>query len=112
MFGSENIGDAKVKVNELYAGVQGSYTLAKLAYNSSVSPIWGGDAWEFKQETQAIEKTENGLIFYEDFRDGYNNDDWVIIDTLETSHREQGSINIDSVNGLVLTISREGDTWC
>ena len=79
-----NIGDTKVKVNAIYVGIQGSYTLAKLAYSSSSPLIWGGDIWEFKPEIQTIEKVENGLIFYEDFRDGYNKNEWVEINTLES----------------------------
>ncbi len=103
-----NTDDTEVKVNALYVGYGDLYSRAVMVYGSGAQTIWGGDIWEFKPETQSIEKIVDGLIFYEDFRDGYNENDWVIIDTLEEWQGEQGSINVNPVNGLVLTISRSG----
>jgi len=103
-----NIGDATVKINSAYYGTTQGYKQANLAYTSSSPPIWGGDIWTFNRETQTIEKTQNGLIFYEDFRDGYNEDNWELISTLEEEENEEGRISIDSNYGLKLTISRPG----
>ena len=100
-----NIGDATVKINSAYYGTTQGYKQANLAYTSSSPPIWGGDIWTFNRETQTIEKTQDGLIFYEDFRDGYDPALWSIeINTLESG--ERGEKKIDSSYGLILTISR------
>jgi len=101
-----NIGDTTVKVNSAYYGTTQGYKQANLAYTTSSPPIWGGDVWAFNRESQTIEKTRNGLIFYEDFRNGYNENEWDTISTLEPWQGESGNIGLDPVNGLVLTISR------
>jgi len=100
-----NIGDTTVKVNAGYYGTTQGYKQANLAYISSSPPIWGGDVWTFSRETQTIEKTQNGLIFYEDFRDGYDENAWAIISTLEAGE-DHGTIYIDEKYGLVLELQR------
>lgn len=103
-----NLGDTIVKVNSVYYGSGESFSLASLAYSNLSPPIWGGDEYEFDGDEQIIVLKDSGVIFYEDFRDGYDSSKWITISTLESSQGEEGSIIVDSQHGLILKISRPG----
>ncbi|RLF01934.1 MAG: hypothetical protein DRK00_10695 [Thermoprotei archaeon] len=101
-----NMGDSNVTVNAVYL-VKGSNTiLVNTAYSTSSPPIWGGDTYWVDRRAGEVKLNESGLVFYEDFRDGYDPSQWVTVSTLEPD--EQGSVSVDPDYGLVLTISRSG----
>ena len=98
-----NIGDITVRVSAVYLVRGASATLLTLGYSTQSPPIWGGDVYQFNNDTGAIVQVKSGLIFYEDFRDGYDSSQWVEVSTLKFG---QGKISVDPIYGLVITISR------
>ena len=97
-----------MRVSAVYLVRRASATLLTLGYSTQSPPIWGGDVYQFNNDTGAIVQVKSGLILYEDFRDGYDASQWVTISTLESWQREQGSISVDPTHGLVITVSRPG----
>ena len=105
-----NMGDYGVTVDAVYLLNGSSAVKLALAYSTGSPPIWGGDVYWLDRGEGVVKLNRTGLIFYEDFRDGYDPGEWVTISTLEPWQGESGSASIDPRYGLVLTIGRTG-TW-
>ena len=101
-----NVGTTEARVADAYVIVGGSPQRLSLAYSTRGSPVWGGNVYWVNREEGYVQLNRSGLIFYEDFRDGYDASQWATVSTLEPG--EQGSINVDPTHGLVITISRTG----
>ena len=103
-----NAGDVKIFLRSAYLVEGSSSTPLSIGYASQSPPLWGGDVYWIDNSTGTVAQMRSGLLLYEDFRDGYDSSQWVVISTLESWQGESGSIEVDPTYGLVLTIDRPG----